>query len=108
MSAPTELQFTFIACADLKAIWEAIAMPTDAWGDNFSDKLQAARDFTAAFAAHCDLLAQHPHLGLQRDDLQHGIRSSGFERYVVFYRMRGERVEVLRVLRALRDIEPQA
>jgi toxin ParE1/3/4 len=102
------LQFTFLACADLKATWEAIAMPADLWGDTFTDKLSAAREFAAGFSRHCEMLAENPDIGSPRDDLRHGLRSSAFRKHVIFYRVRGDAVEVLRVLRAMRDAEPLA
>lgn len=104
MSARSDIQFTFLACADLKGIWQAIAMPTIPWGAAVPDNLAAAQSFAQEFAQHCELLGRSPELGLQRDELQHGIRSSAFQKYVIFYRMRGHCVEVVRVLRAARDI----
>lgn len=100
------LAFTFLACADVKAIWESIAMPSNPWGAEVSEKLQAAQAFADRFARHCELLAQNPDMGPARDELVHGLRSSAFERYAVFYRVRGERVEVVRVLPAERDSSP--
>jgi plasmid stabilization system protein ParE len=102
------LAFTFLACADVKRIWEAIAMPSDPWGSEVSERLAAAEAFAQRFARHCDLLAESPDMGQPRDELVHGLRSSAFERYAVFYRVRGERVEVVRVLRAGLEAGPAA
>lgn len=104
MKAHGEMQFTFLACADLKGIWDAIAMPSDIWGTTVDDNLAAAQAFAKAFAQHCELVARNPEIGLERDELQHGIRSSTFQKLILFYRVRGPNVEVLRVLRATRDI----
>lgn len=95
--------FTFLAVADLRAICEAIAMPTDMWGVTAAKNLDRAREFADKFARHCALLAANPDLGADRGDLLHGLRSSAFEKYVIFYRSRGDSVEVVRVLRATRD-----
>lgn len=108
MSAPREMAFTFLACADLKRIWESIAMPSDMWGGTVSENLSAAEDFARKFSRHCELLAANPEMGPARDELLQRMRSSSFEKYVIFYRMHGERVEVLRVLRASRDVGPAA
>ena len=108
MSATGEMLFTFIACQDLKRIWESIAIPTDVWRHTNSDNLAAAQGFATDFSRHCALLAKNPDLGLPREELLHELRSSTFEKYVIFYRLRGKSVEVVRVLRKTRDIEPSA
>jgi toxin ParE1/3/4 len=100
MSEQPELQFTFLACADLKGIWEALAMPSDMWGATASENLAEAEKFSHQFAAHCQLLSRHPDMGLTRDELHHGVRSAPFLKYVIYYRVRADRLEVLRVLRA--------
>lgn len=98
-----ELAFTFLACADVKRIWESIAMPSAPWADDPGARLQEADAFAGRFQHHCALLAANPEVGRPRDDLVHGLWSSGFERYKVYYRIRGERLEVVRMLRAERD-----
>ena len=103
MSVAGDIAFTFLACADLKRIWESLAMPSDPWGASVTDNHAAAEEFGRKFSEHCELLAASPEMGPARDELRHGIRSSLFDRYVIFYRVRGERVEVLRVMRAGRD-----
>lgn len=108
MNAHGETQFTFLACADVKGIWDAIAMPTDPWGLTVSDKLAAAQAFAKGFAQHCELLGNSPEIGLQRDDLNDGLRSSAFGKYVIFYRVHGRNVEIMRVLRAVWDVTSRA
>ena len=103
MSDSYEMVFTFLACADLKGIWESIAMPSDIWGATVTENHSAAEAFAAKFARHCELIASIPEMGLERDNLVHGMRCSSFQKYTIFYRMRGERIEVLRVLRAGAD-----
>ncbi len=105
MSAANEMMFTFIACTDLKRIWDAIAIPTNAWAHTGSDNLAAAQDFSAGFERHCELLARNPEIGMAREELQPDLRSSVFQRYVIFYRVRGRRVEVVRVLPRSRDVD---
>ena len=98
------MMFTIPACADLKRIWESIAMPHNMWSASVANTLSAAEDFASNFARHCELLARNPEMGTEREELQNGWRSSTFRAYVIFYRIRGERVEVLRVLRASQDL----
>jgi toxin ParE1/3/4 len=101
-----EILFTFRSCTDLNEIWESIAMPRDIYGSASSDNLSAAEDFADKFEHLCTLLPEHPEIGINRDELHIGVRSIPFQRYVVYFRNRGERIEVLRVLPATRDVPP--
>lgn len=105
MTVGREMVFTFVACADLKRIWDSIAIPTDVWAHTDSDNLSEAQRFSVGFERHCALLAQDPDLGVQRPELMHELRSSRFQRFVIFYRVRGPRVEVMRVLKRNRDVD---
>ena len=105
MTAASRLQFTFQACADLNNIWETIAMPDDRFGSNNTEHLAAAGSFVDQFEQVCQLLTLHPELGPPRHELQDGIRSLLFQRYVVFYRSRGNCVEILRIIRAAREVD---
>src|ERR1700694_1049864 len=98
--------FTFRACADLNDIWESIAMPRDIYGSEGSDNLSSAEKFADRFEQLCNLLPGHPEIGLDRDDLHTGVRSVPFQRYVIYYRSRGNGLEVLRVLGSSWDINP--
>jgi toxin ParE1/3/4 len=52
------------------------------------------------------LLANYPHAGRRRDeDLRPGLRSFPVGEYVIIYRVEGEDVLILHVLRGSRDIE---
>jgi toxin ParE1/3/4 len=99
------MQFTFQACADLSDIWESIAMPSDLWGSTNAEHLAAARSFAEKLEQLCQLITLHPEMGPPRNRLQEGIRSILFQRYVIFYRIRGNCVEVMRVLRATREVD---
>jgi toxin ParE1/3/4 len=105
MTATSRVQFTFQACADLNNIWESIAIPSDLWGSTNAEHLAAARSFAEKLEQLCQLLALHPEMGPLRNYLQEGMRSVLFQRYVIFYRVRGNCVEVIRVLRATREID---
>jgi plasmid stabilization system protein ParE len=105
MIGQNRMQFTFQACADLNDIFESIALPSDMWGSTNAEHLAAAHAFAERLEQLCQLLAMHPEMGPPRDGLQEGIRSLLFQRHVIFYRIRGTCVEVLRVLRAAREVE---
>lgn len=103
--ASSRVQFTFQACTDLNEIWESIAMPSDLWGSTNAEHLAAARRFVERLEQLCQLLTLHPEMGASRNDLQQGMRSIVFQRFVLFYRQRGNMVEVMRILRATREVE---
>jgi len=100
-----DIFFTFRACSDLNEIWESIALPRNFFGAD-ADHLSAAEDFADKFEHLCGLLPDHPEIGLDREELHPGVRSVALQRYVMFYRQRGERIEILRVLPATRDVAP--
>ena len=52
----------------------------------------------------CQALAEQPGIGRRRDELAPGLRSLPVGSYVVFYRGRGDGIEVIRVLHGARDI----
>jgi toxin ParE1/3/4 len=75
------------------------------------DNLEAAiRFYEAAFRAF-DVLRTNPHIGPARnfkDPQLADVRIwliKDFEKYLIFYRATDERVEILRVLHAARDID---
>ncbi|MBI5121586.1 MAG: type II toxin-antitoxin system RelE/ParE family toxin [Rhodospirillales bacterium] len=45
-----------------------------------------------------DDLAANPYLGVARDDVRIGYRSSHIGRHVVFYRQQGDGIDIVRVL----------
>ena len=105
MTASSRMQFTFQACADLNGVWETIAMPSDRFGSTNSEHLASASAFIDQFEQVCQLLTLHPEMGPPRHELQEGIRSLLFQHYVIFYRTRGNCVEIMRVIRAAREVD---
>jgi toxin ParE1/3/4 len=103
---PKNMLFTFQSCADLNDIWDAIATPRSPWRAYEASGFSAAEAFATQFEKVCELLPNHPEVGSNRGDLAPGICSVPIQRYVMFYRTRGDSVEVLRVLRAGIDVEP--
>lgn len=52
----------------------------------------------------CKDLRIHPMTGRRRDDLAPGLRSLVQGRYVIFYRVVGRQVQIIRILHGARDI----
>jgi toxin ParE1/3/4 len=88
-------RFLPLARHDLNEIWEYIAQ----------DNLYAAENMVERIEELCQLLAQHPHLGRRREELASGLRSFPAESYIIFYQPITDGIEVVRVLRASRDID---
>lgn len=65
----------------------------------------SALDFVTRLQLACEQLAQIPGMGRKRDDLARGLRSFPVEKYVIFYRIVKEDIEIVRVLHSARDIE---
>ncbi len=86
------------ADSDLDDIWYYVA--TNSGSIDIADRL--IDSITSRFL----LLASHPHAGRSRDeDLRPGLRSFPVGEYVIIYRVLGEDVAILRVLRGSRNIE---
>ena len=84
--------------SDLDEIWYFLA--TQSSNIDVSDRV--IDSITARFA----LLARQPYIGRRRDeDLRPGVRSFVVGDYVIAYRVDGDNVLILRVLRGSRDIE---
>jgi toxin ParE1/3/4 len=71
-----------------------------------SDPETADRVFSSVWDK-CFALLKHPKMGRQREELAPDLRSILQGSYVIFYRVTGERIEIVRVLHVARDIERQ-
>lgn len=87
------------ARADLKSIWRYVARKAS---ERTADRLL---DHITAAAA---ILADHPHSGTPRPELQPGIRSRPVGNYVLFYRPVPGGVELVRVLHGRQDVTAQS
>jgi toxin ParE1/3/4 len=84
--------------AELDNIWDYVAKD--------SGSIEIADRLIDSIAERFYLLACHPHIGRPRDeDLRPGLRSFPVGEYVIIYRLEGEDVLILHVLRGSRDIE---
>jgi toxin ParE1/3/4 len=85
------------AAADLDDIWEFVA--------SRSSSLETADRLIDTVIERFLLLARFPGIGRRRDDLRSGLRSLPVGQYLVFYRLEGDDVLILRVLHGARDVE---
>jgi toxin ParE1/3/4 len=67
-----------------------------------------AEDVVVRIRAECQLLAETPgEIGSQRPEIQAGVRSFPVPPHVLFFRYRGEEVQVVRILHERQDVEDQ-
>ena len=90
-----QLKFTAIAKDDLKSIRDFIA----------EDNISAASRFIDKIEEKCRLLASNPELGRARPELLCSLRSFPVGNYNIFYRIKKDTIEIIRVLNAARDID---
>ncbi|KAM3098489.1 type II toxin-antitoxin system RelE/ParE family toxin [Phormidesmis sp. 146-35] len=50
-------------------------------------------------------LTRFPQIGRKRDDLASGLRSVSLDRYLIFYRLIDNEIEILRVVSGYQDLE---
>jgi toxin ParE1/3/4 len=67
------------------------------WGED------QANAYQATFRRAIELLRDNPQLGVARDDLASGIRSHPVDRHTIYYRLKGDIVQIVRVLHARQD-----
>lgn len=93
-----KLHFTDAASNDLRAIAIQIA--------NESRSREIAVGFANRLREKCRHLASLPGvLGTARPELREGIRSTPCQGYVIFFRYRGDAVEIVNILHGSRDVE---
>lgn len=80
---------------DLLDIWLYIAR----------DNIERADRLLTQLDERCQILSQYPEAGKKRDELVKGVRSLTAGEYLIFYRIRESRIEILRILHGARDIE---
>lgn len=74
----------------------------DYFGETDAD---SALDFVTRIQLACEQLAQTPAMGRKRDNLAKGLRSFPLDKYIIFYRIVKDDIEIVRVLHGARDIE---
>jgi len=91
----TQLRISPRAREDLLEIWSYVAEESETNADGFIDKIHETME----------LLAGQPGLGRHREELAPGIQSFPVGRYIIFYRVLSNAIEIVRVLHGARDIE---
>jgi len=87
-------RFTSLARSDLKEIRDFIAL----------NKPSVASLYMAMLKQKCELLANSPGLGTQRDEYC-GLHKFPVDSYLIFYRPSQTGIDVIRVLHGSRDID---
>ncbi len=80
---------------DLAEIWATIAEARDE---------RTANRMNQKILASCRSKAQFPDTGQSRDEIAPGLRSTAVLPYVVFFRLEGDTILVLRILHGRRDV----
>ena len=80
---------------DLAEIWLYVAL----------DNLEAADRLLDMIDDKAKSLLAHPEMGRKREDLAKSLRCLNAGNYIIFYRISGTDIEIVRVLHGARDIE---
>jgi toxin ParE1/3/4 len=64
----------------------------------------AAERYATAFYDKGQMLAQFPEIGRSRPEIAPNLRSTLVHPYVVFYRLEGDVVQIIRILHGKRDL----
>ncbi len=93
---PRELRRAPRARTDLTDIWLYIG----------ADSPDAADSVINHIYERLEQLVRHPHSGMPREDLAPGLRHLVIGRYLAFYRVTEDAIEVVRVLHGMRRPGP--
>ena len=91
----SELRLKPKAKHDLQDIWWFIAQDNPNNADKFIDRIYET----------LLVLADHPKMGVKRDEIETGIRSHVIGNYSIFYHPLEAGVEIIRILHSARDID---
>ncbi|MBD2607247.1 type II toxin-antitoxin system RelE/ParE family toxin [Scytonema hofmannii FACHB-248] len=86
---------TRLADEDLLEIWRYIAQ----------NNIEAADRLLEKIDRKCQLLADSPRAGVKRDDLATGLLCLIEGKYLIFYRITDETVEILRILHGAQNLK---
>lgn len=86
--------FTSLARKDLKEMRDFIAQ----------DKPMAASKYLAIIKQKCELLANYPTLGVQRQEYC-GLYKFPIDNYLIFYRISTNGIDIIRILHSSRDVD---
>ena len=86
---------------------EAVADLIDLWTHIAEDSPERADQLVDQIREKCATLGENPRMGRERTELLPGIRSFPSGRYLIFYRIVEETLQVVRVLSGYRDLDAQ-
>ena len=89
-----QLSFTSRANADLTQILDYIEL----------DRPQTATKVVARIREKCELLRTNPEMGPARPEFAKDMRSLIVQRWIVYYRVKTNEIQVIRVLDGARDV----
>jgi toxin ParE1/3/4 len=90
----SKVRFTRRAREDLLDIWLYIAPQNRAAADRVYDRIEES----------CRLLRDHPERGPARPEVAEGARAIAIERWLAFYRLVEDGVQVVRIIDGARDL----
>lgn len=82
-----------LACQDLNDIADYFA----------ENSVEAGERFFQAFNRKCQQLIAFPNSGKSYEAIRPGLRGLPFEKYIIFYRILNDGIEILRVVSGRRD-----
>lgn len=92
------LRFTPFAQANFRHL---LAESEQTWG------IRRAETYEDEIFATLDVIRQHPDVGFPRPDIASGCRSHPVKAHVIFYRVAGNSLEILRILHKRQRAEAQ-
>ncbi len=75
------------------------------WAFAFYENGQTADRLVEEITAKFDMLLSFPEMGRSRKDLDVGLRNFPFKRFIIFYRLIENGIEIFRVLHGKQNIE---
>ncbi|OAM77476.1 type II toxin-antitoxin system RelE/ParE family toxin [Devosia elaeis] len=93
---PLKIKRLPLARADRLDIWLHIAADNISAADRLTDRLDEI----------VHRLSEFPEAGPSRPELGAGIRLYPVDNFLIFYRVAGDAIEIVRILHAARDITP--
>lgn len=75
------------------------------WSFAFYDEGQAADHLVEEITAKFETLLSFPEIGRSREDLDADLRSFPFKRFIIFYRLIADGIEIFRVLHGKQNLE---
>ena len=80
-------------------------MLNDIWLFIASDNPSIADAFIDFIYNKCELLSESPNIGRKRDEILIGLRCLVVKKYIIFYRIKKNSLEIVRILNGYRDID---